>query len=85
MESESLEDLIGGLVPHERPWILVPARNPGADRIDQLLGRAVAVGAASAAAAAGTDRLAALFERQRADVPRGASALFHFRGDFLVR
>src|SRR5665647_763642 len=39
--SKALEDLVAGLVPHERARVLLPARDPGADRGDQLPGRAV--------------------------------------------
>ena len=38
---EAFKDLIGGLVPHERPGVVVPVRDPGADRGDLLFDRAV--------------------------------------------
>ena len=31
MSGEGFEDLLGGLGPDERPWVLVPVSDPGAD------------------------------------------------------
>src|SRR6266511_2233664 len=42
ISSDAVKDLIGGLVPHKRPRLLVPRVDPGLDRRGQLRHRPVA-------------------------------------------